>query len=62
MEEPGRTASEVEKDEMLLKMQERMKAPLEWPSIDGCKILDLQPPHFDEALRLIKVSKSTINL
>ncbi|XP_063991952.1 uncharacterized protein LOC135170236 [Diachasmimorpha longicaudata] len=54
MEEGGRTASDVERDEMLVKMQERMKAPLEWPSIGSCKILDLQPQHFSEALRLIK--------
>ncbi|XP_011306801.1 uncharacterized protein [Fopius arisanus] len=54
MEDGGRTASDVQKDEMLLKMQERLKAPLEWPSIDSCKILDVQPQHFDEVLRLIK--------
>ncbi|XP_011306800.1 uncharacterized protein [Fopius arisanus] len=60
MEDGGRTASDVQKDEMLLKMQERLKAPLEWPSIDSCKILDVQPQHFDEVLRLIKVNEKTI--
>lgn len=46
---------EEEKDELMLEMEARMYAPLQWKTLAPCKIQDLKAAQYEEALRLIKV-------
>lgn len=43
------------KDELMLEMEARMYAPLQWESLALCRIQDLKAAQYEEALRLIKV-------
>ncbi|XP_032678350.1 uncharacterized protein LOC116847449 [Odontomachus brunneus] len=45
---------EEKKDELMLEMEARIYAPLQWKSLAPCKIQDLKAAQYEEALRLIK--------
>lgn len=53
--------SEIEREEMIMKMQDKITAPLQWTCSEPCKIIDLKEQHYQQVLNLIKV-KAKITL
>lgn len=46
---------EEKQSDLMLEMEARMYAPLQWESLAPCKIQDLKAAQYEEALCLIKV-------